>query len=71
MKVSEVNFGDYTYERIAVLRRIGPEYCTAHAEDYVKRAYGEMELSDTDGVTCADRWLTLKLAESEKKGFQK
>ena len=39
MKVSEVDFGSYEYVRIAVLRRIGPEYCAAHAENYVKRTY--------------------------------
>ena len=56
MKVSEVDFGSYEYVRIAVLRRIGPEYCAAHAEDYVKRTYGEMELSEENAVTCADGW---------------
>lgn len=67
MKVSELNFGDYVYERIAILRHSGPEYCAAHAEAYVKRAYGEAELAQQDGVTCADGWLTLRLAEAEKE----
>lgn len=71
MKVAEVDFGAYDYKRIAVVRRIGPEYCAAHAEDYVRRTYGEMELSETDAVTCADGWLTLKLAESDKKVIPK
>jgi hypothetical protein len=66
MKVSEVNFGTYDYIRIAVLRHSGPEYCAAGAEDYVKRTYGERELAE-DGVTNADGWLTLKLAETVKK----
>lgn len=71
MKVAEVDFGMYDYKRIAVIRRIGPEYCAAHAEDHVRRVYGEMELSETDAVTCADGWLTLKLAESDKKSIPK
>lgn len=68
MKVGEIDFGSYEYVRIAVLRRIGPEYCAAHAEDYVKRTYGEMELSEENAVTCADGWLILKLAESTPGG---
>ena len=71
MKVAEVDFGAYCYERIAVVRRIGPEYCAAYAEDYVKRTYGEAELSEKDPVVCADGWLTLKLAESDQKVLPK
>lgn len=66
MKVSELNFGEYDYRRIAVLRHSGPEYCAAGAEDYVRHTYGESELA-ADGVTNADGWLTLRLAESERK----
>lgn len=66
MKVSELNFGEYEYQRIAVLRHSGPEYCAAGAEDYVRRTYGDSELA-ADGVTNADGWLTLRLAESERR----
>lgn len=61
MKLSEIDLGAYTYERIAILRPEGPEYCAPHAEDYILRTYGDQELAEPNGVTCADGWLTLKL----------
>lgn len=69
MKVSELHFGDYVYQRIAVLRHSGPEYCAANAEAYVMKTYGDAELAQENGVTCADGWLTLRLAESDSKSI--
>ena len=66
MKIRDIDFSAYEYQRIAVVKRIGPEYCAAHAEDYVRQTYGEAELCE-NGISCADGWLTLKLKESTKE----
>lgn len=67
MKVSDLKFETYQpYQRIAVLRRTGPEYCAAGAEDYVMRTYQNEELAE-DGVVCENGWLTLKLQESVRR----
>lgn len=63
MKLSTIDLHAYTYERIAILRPEGPEYCAPQAEEYVLRTYGDRDLAEPDGVTCADGWLTLKLAD--------
>ncbi len=67
MKVSEIDFTQYQFERIAVLRHGGVDYCPKNAVGYVKKEYGEKELADEDAVTVDADWLTLKLAESVKK----
>lgn len=66
MKISEINFGKYTGRRIAVVTKRSIMNFPVDAFDAVKRACGDLEITEEDIVTDENGWLTLKTANNEK-----
>ena len=62
MKVKELDFSGFTYERIQAPMEHGVAYFPKGAEEALLRLYGEKELADGGATVTDDGWLCLTLA---------
>lgn len=62
MKVKELDFSNYTYERIQAPMEHGVACFPKGGEEALVRLYGERELADGGAAVTDDGWLCLTFA---------
>lgn len=64
MKLKDLDFAKYDYKRIAIQTSRATEYCVPDSDEYVKKTYGETEITE-EQIRAENDWLTFDLQEKK------